>query len=132
MAAIPSCPLLLTQGDLYDERSQRWFAAPRPVAYLHTLGRSLVPRDLRKLQPYSGNAPTVLVVRHHAVRGRALAGAPGLAIISIVARQRRSAGPLNRLFPFKGRAELVLPATVIRAADLELLRRHLGRLRSEA
>jgi hypothetical protein len=132
MAAVPTCTLLLTRGNLYDERSQRWFAAPRPVAYLNALGRNLVPRDLRRLQPYSGDRPTVLVVRHHAASGRALAGAPELAIISIVARRRRGAGPLNRHFPFRGRGELVLPATVILAADLELLTRHAGRLRSEA
>ncbi|MFM2165072.1 MAG: hypothetical protein RL325_1509 [Planctomycetota bacterium] len=123
MAAIPICTRLATRGGLFDDLVGRWFRAPEAIAYLHPIGRPLVPRDLRQLEPYSGDKPMVLVVLIHRS-----ARTDGTEVISIVLRRRRAAGSLSRLAPFVAGEELMLPPTTIARADLELLMRHPGRL----
>jgi hypothetical protein len=123
MATTPLLTIALTRGNLFDELGGRWFRRPRAVAFLHTIGRPLVPRDLRKLEPYHGDKPIVLVVLHHP-SGRH----DGTEVISIVARRRRASGLLARILPFTASAEPMLRPTMITREALELIRRSRGTL----
>ena len=121
--AIPACTTAATRGGLFDDLARRWFRAPTAVAYLHPIGRPLVPRDLRMLEPYSGDKPMVLVVLHHPS-----CRTDGTEVISIELRRRRAPGLLARLRPFLMGSETVLPPTIITRDDLELLKHHPGTL----